>query len=341
MICFLRVPRSQAVDLANQPNRTRSQDVIVTRPTSDIWEGSVLQRNMTISIAVIGPGAIGTAIAAVLHEAGNTPLLCGRTARERLVLQDKGRLVTVPGPVWTDPEELDGKIEVSLVFLAVKTTQTEAAGKWLSALGRQGTVVCVLQNGVEQVESVSMYCPRAQVIPSIVWFPVQAQSDGSALLRGDVRLTLPVGPASRVVAEALKGTRGSVKLAADFLTQAWLKLLQNAAAGLMALARRRAGMFGRSDVAGLTLAYLQECLSVARAEGAQLGDEVPQALLDKFLAFPADMGTSILTDCVAGRPLEWDVRNGVVLRRGHSHGIPTPISDVVVPLLAAASDGPG
>ncbi len=41
------------------------------------------------------------------------------------------------------------------------------------------------------------------------------------------------------------------------------------------------------------------------------------------------------------RPLEWDTRNGVVQRRGRAHGLPTPISDLVVPLLAAAGDGPG
>jgi 2-dehydropantoate 2-reductase len=58
-------------------------------------------------------------------------------------------------------------------------------------------------------------------------------------------------------------------------------------------------------------------------------------------AVPVDLGTSILADREAGRPLEWDTRNGVVQRLGRAHGIPTPISDLVVPLLAAASDGPG
>jgi 2-dehydropantoate 2-reductase len=91
----------------------------------------------------------------------------------------------------------------------------------------------------------------------------------------------------------------------------------------------------------LALGYLQECLRVARADGATLGDEVPQEILDAFRAYPADLGTSILADREAGRPLEWDIRNGVVQRRGRHHGIPTPISDLVVPLLAAASDGPG
>ncbi len=130
-------------------------------------------------------------------------------------------------------------------------------------------------------------------------------------------------------------------MSSDFTSEAWRKLLQNAAAGLMALSGRRAGMFRRADIARLSLDYLRECLAVARAEGAVLGDEVPQTILDGFQAYPPDMGTSILADREADRPLEWDIRNGIVLRRGRVHGIPTPISDVVVPLLAAASDGPG
>jgi 2-dehydropantoate 2-reductase len=174
-----------------------------------------------------------------------------------------------------------------------------------------------------------------------VWFPAQAQSDGSVRLRGEARLSLPATAASRVVAGALQGSLCSVELAANFSSLAWRKLLQNAVAGLMALTHRRSGMFGRPDIAELSLAYLRECLAVARAEGADLGDEVPQAILDKFQASPTDMGTSILTDREAGRPLEWDIRNGVVSRRGRAHGIATPISDVLVPLLAAASDGPG
>lgn len=291
------------------------------------------------SIAVVGPGAIGTTVAAALHEVGRTPLLCGRTARAQLTLHDGERLITVPGPVWTDPARTDRPCD--LVFLAVKATQVEAAAPWLAALSGPDTVVCVLQNGVEQLAWVAPYAPRGQLLPAVVWFPAQAQADGSVRLRGDACLSLPDVPAARGVAQALQGSRCAVDLAADFQALAWRKLLQNAVAGLMVLARRRAGMFSRDDIAALALAYLQECLAVARAEGAVLGDEVPQAILAWFQAAPADMGTSILTDREAGRPLEWDIRNGVVARRARAHGLPTPISDVLVPLLAAASDGPG
>ncbi|MFY3130965.1 oxidoreductase [Achromobacter ruhlandii] len=291
------------------------------------------------SVAVIGPGAIGTTIAAALHEAGRAPLLCGRTPRDHLALQAGDRRITVPGPVLADPARLERTVD--LVFLAVKATQTEAAAPWLAALSGPRTIVCALQNGVEQVERVSPHYPGGRVVPAIVWFPAQAQPDGSVRLRGEARLSVPDIPESRVIVEALHGTRCLVERAADFRSLAWRKLLQNAAAGLMALTQRRSGMYARADIAALTLRYLRECLSVARAEGAALGDEVPRAILDKFLAAPADMGTSILADREAGRPLEWDIRNGVVARRGRAHGIPTPISDVVVALLAAASDGPG
>ncbi|HGN2666753.1 TPA: oxidoreductase [Pseudomonas aeruginosa] len=290
-------------------------------------------------IAIVGPGAIGTTIAAALQEAGRTPLLCGRTPRSYLALQDGDRRITVPGPVQTDPGQIISTVD--LVFLAVKATQIETTAGWLAALSGPETVVCVLQNGVEQAEMVVPYLPHGQIVPAVVWFPAQAQPDGSIRLRGETRLSLPKVPISRVIVEALHGTRCCVDLSTDFVSLAWRKLLQNAVAGFMALTHRRSGMFARPDISRLALDYLHECLLVARAEGAALGDEVPKTILEKFQASPADMSTSILTDREAGKPLEWETRNGIISRRGRTHGIPTPISDILMPLLAAASDGPG
>jgi len=291
------------------------------------------------SVAVVGPGAIGTTIAAAMHEAGRTPLLCGRTARERLELRDAVGQVVVPGPVRIDPTGINEKVE--LVFLAVKSTQVDAAAPWLTSLCHKDTVICVLQNGVEQDALVAPYASGCPIVPSVVWFPAQAEPDGSVWLRGEARLTLPDIPATQVVLEALRNTRCIVEVVEDFRSVAWRKLLQNAVAGLMVLSGRRSGMFGRADIAQLSLDYLHECLAVARAEGAVLGDEVPQEIVDIFQSSPSDMGTSILADREADRPLEWDVRNGVIVRRGRSRGIATPISNAVASLLAAASDGPG
>lgn len=290
-------------------------------------------------IALLGPGAIGTTIAAVLHEADRTPVLCGRTAHPQLILRhDEGEIV-VPGPVLSDPATIHHPVD--LLFVAVKTTQLADSAAWLATLCDENTVVCALQNGVEQKDLLEPYVNGATVLPSVVWFPAQREADASVWLRAKPRLTLPDVPQARRVADALKGTRCSVELATDFISIAWRKLLQNAVAGLMVLANRRAGMFAREDITALALVYLRECLTVARAQGAVLNDSVPQEIVDGFHRAPADLGTSILADRQANRPLEWDIRNGVIQRYGRSQGIPTPISDVLVPLLAAGSEGPG
>ncbi|MDO2431012.1 oxidoreductase [Enterobacter bugandensis] len=290
-------------------------------------------------IALIGPGAIGTTIAAVLHDAGRTPLLCGRTAHPELRLRyDEGETV-VPGPVFTEPSVITRPAD--LVFVAVKTTQNSDSAGWLRALCDENTVVCALQNGVEQKAQLEPLVSGATVLPSVVWFPAQREPDASVWLRAKPRLTLPDAPQARRVVEALRDTRCEVQLSADFPTVAWRKLLQNAVAGLMVLANRRAGMFRREDVSELALAYLREGLTVARAEGAKLNDDVAQEILANFQQAPEDLGTSILADRQADRPMEWDIRNGVIQRYGRKHGIAVPISDVVVPLLAAGSEGPG
>ena len=291
------------------------------------------------TVALIGPGAIGTTITAALHEVGRTPVVCGRTAHPQLELRfDEGRIV-VPGPVLTNPATITRPFDV--VFVAVKTTQLEDSAAWLSVLCNENTIVCALQNGVEQKAQFAPLVAGATVLPSVVWFPAQREPDASVWLRAKPRLTLPDTPQARQIQAILQDTRCSVELADDFPTVAWRKLLQNAVAGLMVLSGRRAGMFTRADITELSLAYLRECLAVARAEGAALSDSVPQEIIDGFHCAPADLGTSILADRVAGRPLEWDIRNGVVQRYGRAHGIPTPLSDVIVPLLAAGSDGPG
>ncbi|HGM6859318.1 TPA: oxidoreductase [Serratia rubidaea] len=291
------------------------------------------------TLALLGPGAIGTTIAAVLHDAGRTPVLCGRTAHPQLILRHDDGETVVPGPVLNNPAVIQRPFD--LLFVAVKTTQIADSARWLAALCDENSVVCALQNGVEQEALLAPYVNGARVLPSVVWFPAQREPDASVWLRDTPRLTLPDVPQAKRVADALSGTRCAVELSADFASVAWRKLLQNAVAGLMVLANRRAGMFTREDITELALAYLRECLSVARANGAQLGDNVPQEIVERFHRAPADLGTSILADRQANRPLEWDIRNGVIQRYGRRQGIATPISDVLVPLLAAGSEGPG
>ncbi len=293
-----------------------------------------------MDIAVVGPGAVGTTAAAYLSAAGHEVLVCGRTPRSQIELRpDDGDPIVVPGPVCTDPAEITEP--VGLVLLAIKATQNVDGARWLARLCDEHTTVVVLQNGVEQVEQVQPLCPASTVIPGIVWFSAETQPDGWVRLRGEARLALTTEPAAITFAELWRGAGGTADCDPDFVTAAWRKLLVNAVAGLMVLTGRRSGMFRRDDVAELARRYASECLTVARAEGAQLAEDVAGGTVEMFRRAPTDMGTSMLADREAHRPQEWDIRNGVIIRKARAHGIATPLSDVLVPLFAAASDGPG
>jgi 2-dehydropantoate 2-reductase len=295
---------------------------------------------MGTPVAVVGPGAIGSTMAALLHAAAHSVLLCGHSPRDHIEVRPDDRdPIVVPGPVLTDPADVDGPVDT--VLLAVKDTQNQSASGWLDRLCDDRTVVCALQNGVEQVERVGPLCPSSEVVPAVVWFSAEPHPEGWIRLRTGVRLVLPETAGAQRLAELLRDTDVTVELDPDFVTAAWRKLLVNALADLMVLTGRRSGMFRRDDVAALSRRYLAECLAVARAEGANLDDDVVDGIVGMFAKSPEDMTTSMLTDREAHRRLEWDIRNGVISRKGTKHGLATPISDGLVALLAAASDGPG
>jgi 2-dehydropantoate 2-reductase len=293
-----------------------------------------------MTIAMVGPGAIGATVAAYLHAAGHPVLLCGRTPRESIEVRPDGRdPIVLPGPVHTDPAEIQSPVDVA--FVAVKDTQNEQAAPWLRRLCDERTVVCALQNGVEQVQRVGRLCPSSTVVPVAVWIGSEIQPQGWVRVRTDPRVVLPDTDAAARLGELLRDAAIAVELDPDFISAAWRKLLVNAVVAFMVLTGRRAGIFRRGDVAALGRRYVAECLAVARADGADLQDAVIEEIVGMLTQAPPDITTSMLTDREAGRPLEWDIRNGVIARKALAHGLPAPISEVLVPLLAAASDGPG
>ncbi len=276
----------------------------------------------------------------MLYAAGQPVVLCGRRNRESItVSRDGAEPIVIPGPVHTEPHSVDGPFDV--VLFAVKDTQNVAAGAWLGRLCDDHTVVCALQNGVEQVERVGILCPSSSVVPAVLWFSSEADGDARVRVRTPVRVVLPDTATGHQLAELMRCPDMTVDLSADFVTESWRKLLSNALAGLMALTGRRSGMFRRRDISELAEKYMEECAAVARADGATLDDGDIARIAGMFARLPEDLTTSILTDRQEGRTLEWDIRNGVIVRKAAEYGLTTPISDVVVPLLAAASDGPG
>ena len=84
---------------------------------------------------------------------------------------------------------------------------------------------------------------------------------------------------------------------------------------------------------------MREVEAVARAEGVALSKDVVDMCLAQAAAV-GDTHTSMRQDLEAGRPREHDALVGVIVRRGAARGVPTPVNETILALLAAISPTP-
>ena len=104
------------------------------------------------SIAVVGVGAIGGAMAAALGDAGHAPALCVRTPFRHLSRRLDGETRKYAHRVHTNPGELS---HMDWVLLCTKAHQIAGAAHWLRRLIGPDTRVGVMQNGVDHVDRAS------------------------------------------------------------------------------------------------------------------------------------------------------------------------------------------
>src|SRR5262249_28886037 len=111
-------------------------------------------------IAIVGPGAIGSVLAAILHAAHRHELLlCVRRPRSHpeLVVDHEATSVTPSATTRFSPRIATSPSEaapVDWIFVTTKTYDAASAAAWLGPLGAgdPGTRVAVIQNGVEHRE---------------------------------------------------------------------------------------------------------------------------------------------------------------------------------------------
>jgi 2-dehydropantoate 2-reductase len=282
-------------------------------------------------------------LAALLETAGRHEItLCTRRALEELVVKTPEGVVTVKGRNLTDPKQAEAvqasRAEaVDWVLVATKTYDAEGAGEWLRVLAagndEGGALVAVVQNGVEHRERFAPYVQADRIVPVVIDCPVERQADGTVMQRGAARMKVEVGRLGREFAELFRGSKAEIEVTEDFQTAAWRKLCINAPGAINALTMKPAGVLWDEALGRVALEMVGECVAVGRAEGARLDDTVGQQVLDGYRAQPRDSINSMLADRMAGRPMEIDARNGVIVRLGEKHGIETPLNRMAVALL--------
>ncbi|HTU09871.1 MAG TPA: 2-dehydropantoate 2-reductase [Allosphingosinicella sp.] len=287
-----------------------------------------------VSIALVGPGAIGATVAGWLAQSPDLDLIvCARTPFQRLVVDaPDGRIEAAPR-ILTDPAAA-GPADWALV--ATKTYDAPAAALWLERLVGPETRVAVLQNGVEHVARFAPYVPAARILPVMVDIPAERKAPGHIWQRREGVLTVPAGPDGEAFVRLFAQTPLRVSTHGDFTSILWRKLCVNCAGAVNGIALRPHRIAGDPDIAAFMRGLIEECVAVGRAEGAVLDDETARRVVEGYQASPGDSVNSLLADRLAGGRSEYDARNGVIVRLGEKHGIPTPLNRLAAALLRVA-----
>lgn len=300
---------------------------------------------MTIwpEVAVVGPGAVGAFFGGMLARAGAPVTVFGRPAstsshlraiRQRGIEIDGVEIQeTIPvtvadlGPALTRAE---------LVLFAVKSIDTDSAGRGIREHLHSDALVVSLQNGIDNVERLE--AQGIDAIPTVVFVAAAIERPGTVKHRG--RGDLVIGhPRRRQEAERVASwfERAGVScpVSDDIRREQWVKLtlnsMTNATSALTGASYRRLTEF--EPTWDLALAIAGEAIEVAAAEGSLLDlDEI----VAKGRAIVQGIGeatSSTQQDIAAGRRTEIDSLNGYVSRRGAELGIPTPTNDALRALV--------
>ena len=287
-------------------------------------------------IAVVGVGAVGTYFAAQLTAAGRHVVACARRPFERYVVDSQTAPVDERATCLTDPADLAGVGfggPVDVVIVAVKGFQTVGTAGWLDALCGPDTIVIGAQNGIEAVERLSPIVNGARVVQAVVYCGCELLEPGH--IRHDQHgiMIVPDDELTREVAPVFDGTAASWRPDARYDEEKWRKLAVNVMAnGVTALSRRTMTILGTRPVDAIARDLYRECLTVGRADGADVDPVVANSI--EFGVYP-DQGTSMYYDVLADRPTEYDEVHGAALRAAARHDIDLPVTRVVHALLAA------
>ena len=300
----------------------------------------------TMTIAILGAGALGCTIGAALTEAGHDTWLLGRPGPHLDALRADGLLVDddtgsrlIAVRATANPEDV-GVAE--LVIVLVKSFQTRDAMRAARALVGPETAVLSLQNGLGHQDLLSAVVGREHVllgstlVGGVLLGPghVRAGTAGRHTWIGEV--DGPGTPRAHAVAAMLSGAGLATSVSDDMIATRWEKLLINVAAG--AIAALTGLTYGQLGTQPLRLATasdaVAEAMAVAAAAGVRVSTNDPDVVWQRATSgLPSGFKTSMLQSLERGQLTEIDVINGAVVRLGLRYGVPTPVNRTLVALV--------
>ena len=308
-------------------------------------------------VGVIGAGAVGGAIAALLARAGHEVEVTARGAHLDAIREHGIRLTGAWGDytaIVEAGESLSHGPELAIV--ATKAQDARAAIRENIALLR-GIPLLVVQNGLDGVAIAREAAPRSDVVGALAMYATSYLSPGTITITttgptyiggGSGEHDVPARYIARVLAEAMP-----VQIVSNFEGAQWTKLVVNQVNALPAIT-------GLSVQDVIRHAGLRRIMTASMRENVRIGVrngvrfEKLQGLshrgLRLFAAMPLWIGQllpmlmsarigktpnpgSTLQSIRRGQATEIDYLNGAVVRAAENVGVTAPVNDLLVMLV--------
>jgi len=296
-------------------------------------------------VLVVGPGAIGLALAAGFRRGGRKVDLLGRSAAAEKRLAADGFMVTTPDGTRKRVKgglaaARSGKGFVPAAFFCVKSG--DAARSAAAARRRIGpdTIVVALQNGIGHEKVFRRaFGPRRTVI-GVCYFAADRPAPGELRLNGgeDVLLArFPGNDTALATAAGLLTTAGfRVRLKDGEAGMLWTKAAFNAAVNPLgaACAVESGKLVEDPALRELSLRALAEAAAASEAAGHPLDyPDMAEKLLASGRNAPRQRN-SMLQDLAAGRRTEAKAILGPLLAAARRHGTQAPTLELLADVIA-------
>jgi 2-dehydropantoate 2-reductase len=298
-------------------------------------------------IVIVGAGAVGSLLGAMLARAGTEVAFVARGAT-RDKLRETGIHVSQPDAAYDvgpfaaeeDPALL---APADAVFLATKSFQVRAVAPRLLPLIATGGVVVPLQNGVDAPDALMESLGADAVLGGLCHVLASAVAPARvSVLGAPLRVTfgeLSGGISERVKAlgAVLSAAGVTVDMAPAVRVDLWEKLLFVGPMGLIGAATGlTADLYRtRDDTRALVETAMNEVRGVALADGVQVKEDAVASALARLDSLPAGSATSMQRDLIAGRHSEIEEQIGVIVRLAAKYNVDASVHETLYAVLKA------
>src|SRR5574337_329290 len=296
-----------------------------------------------MKVAVVGVGAVGGYFGGLLAKGGADVTFIARGERLE-ALRAKGLTVksgkgdfSIRVLATDDPTEVG---LVDLVLFCVKSYDTESAIRQALPMVGQQTVILSLQNGIDNEEKIATLAGKEKVLAGVAYIGASVPEPGVVCHQESGRIVfgeVDGGVSERVLRLKAFFDRCGLPAEAspDMRKILWTKLAWNAPFNAIntLVGGPVKAIIENPQTFELARRVTEEVVAVANASGVPLAFE---QVWERNIRFSQDYNvkTSMLQDLEAGKPLEYEALNGVIVKKAAELGLPVPCNFALCALLS-------